>query len=93
MENITAYPLTWPNSKPQKSYYERKSAPFGKIGTRGWREVFSVKDGATPTLERLKVRYRAISKIRHPDNLQTGSKEKFQELQEAFEQAKRECSQ
>lgn len=57
---------------------------------KSWREVFGAVDGASPTLENIKVRYKKLSKIRHPDNKSTGSTEKFQELQEAYEQAKRE---
>lgn len=54
---------------------------------KNWREVLGVKPDGNPSPERLKERYRELSKTRHPDSA-TGSDEKFKELTQAYQDAK-----
>lgn len=37
-------------------------------------------------LDEIKVAYRSLAKKYHPDNLQTGNREKFEKIQQAFEE-------
>ena len=55
---------------------------------RPWRSVLGVKEGRSPGIEALTARYRELCKRRHPDA--GGSAEQFQELHDAFDQAKAE---
>lgn len=51
-----------------------------------WRVILGVKSDASPSLDRLKSRYKELAKKRHPD--QGGTNDQFQELQRAFNEAK-----
>lgn len=61
----------------------------GPDAKRDWRSVMGFDPNRTPSLEGLKSQFRKLSKQRHPDS-PSGSEAMMQELNTAFEQAKKE---
>lgn len=76
---------------------ERAFSAFGALpapsapASRPWFEVFDLPADLAYRITRpmLDARYRELAALRHPDKLNTGSKEAFQELQAAYEEAKK----
>lgn len=55
-----------------------------------WRSILGVKEGRSPSMDAVKSRYHELAKTHHPDR--GGTVEKFQQLQQALDDAKAELA-